>query len=108
MRKLLIRTGYLARFAPDAPCDAMPGNPAVPCAEIHGVKLGHNDLWQRAGAQSPCVRDCCLGDDLTCLGCFRSLDEIREWSLADEARRRVILELAAQRRAAYHSSTETR
>ncbi|HTB66331.1 MAG TPA: DUF1289 domain-containing protein [Steroidobacteraceae bacterium] len=48
--------------------------------------------------QSPCVRDCCLGDDLTCLGCFRTLDEIKEWGLADSPRRRVILQNARQRR----------
>ncbi len=28
-----------------------------------------------AAAQSPCVRNCCLDDDLICLGCFRSLEE---------------------------------
>lgn len=49
---------------------------------------------------SPCVRNCCLDDDLTCLGCFRSLDEIKEWSIADDDRRRVILRNAAQRREA--------
>ncbi len=51
-------------------------------------------------AQSPCVRNCCLGDDLICLGCFRSLDEIKEWSTVDGERRRVILENARQRREA--------
>ena len=50
--------------------------------------------------QSPCVRDCCLGDDLTCLGCFRSLEEIKEWALADNHRRRLILQNAEQRRQA--------
>ena len=52
-------------------------------------------------AQSPCVRDCCLGDDLNCLGCFRSLEEIKEWGLADTQRRREILRNAALRREAY-------
>jgi uncharacterized protein len=51
--------------------------------------------------QSPCLRDCCLGDDLTCLGCFRSLEEIKEWGLVDADRRRVILQNARQRKAAY-------
>jgi predicted Fe-S protein YdhL (DUF1289 family) len=53
--------------------------------------------------QSPCRRDCCLGDDLTCLGCFRSLEEIKEWGLVDADRRRVILENARQRKAAYQN-----
>jgi predicted Fe-S protein YdhL (DUF1289 family) len=41
-----------------------------------------------------------LGDDLTCLGCFRSLEEIKEWALADNQRRRLILQNAEQRRQA--------
>jgi hypothetical protein len=49
---------------------------------------------------SPCVRNCCLDDDLTCLGCFRSLDEIKEWGIADDHRRRIILRNAEQRREA--------
>jgi predicted Fe-S protein YdhL (DUF1289 family) len=53
--------------------------------------------------QSPCLRDCCLGDDLTCLGCFRSLEEIKEWGVVDADRRRVILENARQRKAAYRN-----
>jgi hypothetical protein len=50
--------------------------------------------------RSPCVRNCCLDDDLTCLGCFRSLDEIKEWGIADDRRRRIILKNAQQRREA--------
>jgi predicted Fe-S protein YdhL (DUF1289 family) len=52
-------------------------------------------------AKSPCIRNCCLDDDLTCLGCFRSLDEIKEWGIVDDHRRRGILENATRRRAAY-------
>jgi predicted Fe-S protein YdhL (DUF1289 family) len=51
--------------------------------------------------QSPCVRNCCLGDDLTCLGCFRTLEEIKEWALADTHRRWTILQNARQRRDIY-------
>ncbi|HEX4240382.1 MAG TPA: DUF1289 domain-containing protein [Steroidobacteraceae bacterium] len=47
--------------------------------------------------QSPCVRNCCLDDDLICLGCFRSLEEIKEWGLADGRRRAAILASAARR-----------
>jgi len=57
-------------------------------------------------AASPCVRNCCLGDDLTCLGCFRSLDEIKEWGLVDDQRRREILHNAEQRRAAYRMAAQ--
>jgi nitrile hydratase accessory protein len=52
-------------------------------------------------AQSPCIRNCCLDDDLTCLGCFRSLEEIKEWGVVDDHRRRIILQNARQRREAY-------
>ena len=51
--------------------------------------------------QSPCIRNCCLDDDLTCLGCFRSLEEIKEWGVVDNHRRRIILQNAKQRREAY-------
>jgi predicted Fe-S protein YdhL (DUF1289 family) len=57
-------------------------------------------------AQSPCIRDCCLADDQTCLGCFRSLDEIKEWGLADDQRRAIILQNAALRREHYRLATE--
>lgn len=54
--------------------------------------------------QSPCVRDCCLGDDAICVGCFRSVEEIKEWGLVDDERRRSILENARQRRETYRQS----
>ena len=57
------------------------------------------DEWGTGNSvQSPCIRNCCLDDDLICLGCFRSMDEIKEWSLAENQRRRVILENAQRRR----------
>ena len=48
---------------------------------------------------SPCVRNCCLDEQDVCLGCGRSLDEIRVWSEAADGERRSILERAAERRA---------
>lgn len=40
---------------------------------------------------SPCISVCRMTADRShCEGCFRSLDEIREWSRADDGRRRVI------------------
>jgi uncharacterized protein len=53
-----------------------------------------------SSAQSPCIGNCCLDDDLTCLGCFRSLEEIKEWGVADDHRRRIILQSAMKRKAA--------
>ena len=54
--------------------------------------------------QSPCVRNCCLDDDSTCVGCFRSLDEIKEWGIVDSQRRRMILQNANRRRDIYEKS----
>ncbi len=56
--------------------------------------MSHDD----GRTQSPCVRICCLADDNTCLGCFRSLDEIKEWGGVGNDRRRAILQNADRRR----------
>jgi len=50
--------------------------------------------------QSPCIRNCCLNDFDVCLGCFRSLEEIKEWGVVGEQRRRSILLNAERRKAA--------
>lgn len=44
--------------------------------------------------QSPCVRNCCLDEKDVCVGCGRSLEEIRVWSSLDEGQRRAVLEQA--------------
>jgi len=53
--------------------------------------------------QSPCVRNCCLDDDLTCLGCYRSIEEIKEWGMVGDERRLIILQNARRRQEAYRS-----
>jgi uncharacterized protein len=60
-------------------------------------QLGSTMCDTNPSAQSPCVGYCCLDDDNTCLGCFRSLDEIKEWGVVDDYRRRAILQNARQR-----------
>ncbi len=50
--------------------------------------------------ESPCVGVCDTGGTDLCHGCFRSLDEIGAWSLADDAQKREIIQRAQQRRAA--------
>ncbi|MFN3962784.1 MAG: DUF1289 domain-containing protein [Fimbriimonadaceae bacterium] len=47
--------------------------------------------------ESPCIRVCRLNPEGACTGCGRTLDEISDWSLASEAERARICELAAQR-----------
>ncbi|MBD5801251.1 hypothetical protein AZOA_06580 [Azoarcus sp. Aa7] len=50
---------------------------------------------------SPCINICRMSATTgLCEGCFRSLDEIVRWSRSEDADKRRILELVAQRRAA--------
>ncbi|MGA9667091.1 MAG: DUF1289 domain-containing protein [Gallionella sp.] len=44
------------------------------------------------------MRNCCLNDEDICLGCFRSLGEITQWSETNDHERIIILEKARQRR----------
>ena len=57
---------------------------------------------------NPCVSNCCLDHDEVCLGCFRTLNEILQWTLLDEPQQQAILlktavrkELHAARRTAF-------
>jgi predicted Fe-S protein YdhL (DUF1289 family) len=50
---------------------------------------------------SPCIRICCLDDGDMCLGCFRTLDEIKNWREADNLAREHILQHCEQRRKAH-------
>ncbi|GFM80526.1 DUF1289 domain-containing protein [Pseudomonas cichorii] len=47
---------------------------------------------------SPCVSLCRLDEQKVCLGCFRHVEDIREWRSADDERRRQIRLDADQRR----------
>ena len=79
----------------DCPCDRSLGFPLAPVIKCGA--MSDTDI----SAQSPCVRNCCLDDDLICLGCFRSMEEIKEWGVVDNRRRRLILQNARQRREAH-------
>ncbi len=59
-------------------------------------------------AQFPCTRNCCLNDDDTCLGCFRSLGEITRWGAASDQERTIILQNARDRRMAYDLDQRSR
>lgn len=48
---------------------------------------------------SPCISTCRLDADKVCLGCFRHVEDIREWRAADDDRRRQICATALQRKA---------
>ena len=48
---------------------------------------------------SPCIRVCCLDEADVCIGCGRTLEEIRRWSEMPDEAKRVTLQRAAERRA---------
>ena len=47
---------------------------------------------------SPCVRNCCLDEDDICLGCFRSIEEVMQWSGANDHMKLKILDSAKARK----------
>lgn len=52
---------------------------------------GHFDAENAEAVPSPCISVCRMSADRShCIGCFRTLDEIRLWSGADAALRRSI------------------
>ena len=48
--------------------------------------------------ESPCISICSLDENDICEGCLRSGNEIVDWFTADDARKREILKVTAQRR----------
>lgn len=40
-------------------------------------------LFYMSQIPSPCIRNCCLDEQDICLGCFRSLEEIKVWGRSD-------------------------
>lgn len=46
---------------------------------------------------SPCVGICCLDNSDICVGCFRSLDEIKAWTQVDDKTRLGFINNAKQR-----------
>ncbi|WP_147867651.1 DUF1289 domain-containing protein [Stieleria maiorica] len=56
------------------------------------------DPPETVSSQSPCVDHCALDAAQTCLGCFRTLDEIARWSVMSEEERRETNRRCRQRR----------
>ena len=48
--------------------------------------------------ESPCVSLCRLDEERVCMGCFRHVEDIREWRAADDDRRREIRARALSRK----------
>jgi len=47
--------------------------------------------------ESPCVRNCCLNEQDICLGCFRSLEEIKQWSSSNNQDKQKVIDKAKLR-----------
>lgn len=53
-----------------------------------------DDIWKRDEIESPCTKVCVIHKTGLCVGCFRTLDEIAEWSeMTPENRRKIMVEL---------------
>ena len=46
---------------------------------------------------SPCNSICTLNDDDICIGCYRSADEIRNWSFLDNEQKLDVLIIGGER-----------
>jgi predicted Fe-S protein YdhL (DUF1289 family) len=57
--------------------------------------MSDDPVWKRDEVESPCNSVCVVHPEARiCVGCYRSIDEITQWSrLAAEERRRIMEEL---------------
>lgn len=57
-----------------------------------------DEIWARQEIQSPCIKICVIHPtERLCTGCFRSLEEIGQWSqLTDQDRNRIMDELPSR------------
>ena len=55
-------------------------------------------LWKRDEIESPCLQICVVHPETrTCTGCYRTIDEITDWSrMTPEARRNIMEDLPAR------------
>ena len=57
-----------------------------------------DDIWARREVDSPCTKICVIhSEERLCVGCFRSIEEIANWSrLTPEERRTIMADLTAR------------
>ncbi len=51
--------------------------------------------------EKPCIRRCCLNNDDICVGCFRSLNDMKQWHKSSMEVKKKILEDANKRKKSY-------
>lgn len=47
--------------------------------------------------KSPCISVCALNDDGVCIGCWRTVEEIADWSVLDNEQKVRVIQRAHQR-----------
>ncbi|MDU0355939.1 DUF1289 domain-containing protein [Paraglaciecola aquimarina] len=52
---------------------------------------------------SPCIGNCCLDEKDMCLGCFRMLDDILQWSASADEQKQRVLDACEKRRLEHKS-----
>ncbi|WP_411352703.1 DUF1289 domain-containing protein [Leisingera aquaemixtae] len=57
-----------------------------------------DDVWKRDEIQSPCIKICVVHPEARiCTGCYRSIDEIRDWSkMTNDERAEIMNDLPAR------------
>ena len=55
-------------------------------------------MTTEAPVKSPCVEICVLNEQDVCVGCYRTANEITEWTVLDNERKAEVVALAAERR----------
>lgn len=50
-----------------------------------------DEIWKRDEIESPCTKVCVIHKTGLCVGCYRTLDEIAEWSIMTPEARRIIM-----------------
>lgn len=57
------------------------------------TKSNGKEVWQRDEIQSPCVNICVVHPEARiCTGCYRSIDEITQWSKLSNAERLEVMQ----------------
>lgn len=52
-----------------------------------------DQIWKRQEVQSPCIQICVVHpEERICTGCYRTLDEIAQWSKMTPEARAVVME----------------
>ncbi|OIQ43015.1 MAG: DUF1289 domain-containing protein [Roseobacter sp. MedPE-SWde] len=57
------------------------------------TKSNGKEVWQRDEIQSPCINICVVHPEARiCTGCYRSIDEITQWSKLSNAERLEVMQ----------------